>query len=82
LSALLANLCLFWERVECKEFGQDFGEPVGEAIQRTAHIVVRQGTAEHFQDVLCSEYGIDHSVEAEANGSSHQLWWWNEMAGM
>jgi hypothetical protein len=65
-----------------RSFGEHFGEPIGEAIQRTAHIVVGERTAEHFQDVLCSEHGIDHAVEAEANGCRHQLWLWNEMTRM
>jgi hypothetical protein len=82
LRALPANLCLFCECVEGTEFGEDFSEPVGKAIQRMAYRVVGQSPAEHFQDVLCSEYGIDHSVEAEANGSSRRLWLWHEMSRM
>jgi len=78
----VTNLCLFWECVECAEFGEHFGESIGSATERTAYSVVGQSTAEHFQDVLCSEYGVDDSVEARANRPGYELWLWHEMARM
>jgi hypothetical protein len=35
LSALAANLCPFSGRREVARFGDDFGEPVGEAVEAT-----------------------------------------------
>jgi hypothetical protein len=80
MTALPANLCLFC--VESTEFTQHFGKPIRKTIERTAHRVVGQSTAEHFQDVLRSEYGVDDSAEAEANGSSHHFGLWHQMPRM
>ena len=54
-----ANLCPFSGCVEFAGLGDDFGEPVGEACEAVAGSTVRQGTAEHFEDMLGGKQGIE-----------------------
>ena len=78
-SALAANLCPFSGCRELAGFTEDFGEPVGEAVEATARSVVWQRPAKHLEHMLSAEQRIDQTLEA-GSGSERRLRLWNKMA--
>jgi hypothetical protein len=79
LSALAANLCPFSGRREGARFCDDFGEPVGEAVEATARSAVWQRPAKHLEHMLSGKQRIDQTIEA-SSGSERRLGLWNKMA--
>ena len=47
-----ANLCLVLWDVEFAGKREDFGKPIGKAVESASHRTVWQSAAEHFHDML------------------------------
>src|SRR5579885_194832 len=73
--SLPLSLCL-----ELFGFSADFGEPIREAATAGAHSGARHGSAEHLQDVLGAENGIDDAIESGPKEHGRRLWLRSEMA--
>ena len=67
----MANLFPFLWVVESADLGDEFRNAIRKAME-VAGIPVLQGTAVHFEDILCRSKCFDHSVQAtgEQIGSS------------
>ncbi len=66
-----ANLCLvFWD-VEFAGKREDFGKPIGTAVEIASHRTVWQ-SAEHFHDMSCCVVRVKDAVEIGASrGKDH-----------
>jgi hypothetical protein len=76
---LTGHLCPFSGRHELARFGNDFGEPVGEAVEAVPRSVVWKCPAKHLEHMLSSEQRIDQTIEARS-GSDRCLRLRNKMA--
>ena len=67
----LAILCPLSGVPKLFRFGADFGETIRETAEAGSASAARQCPAEHLQNVLCTQEGIDYAVEA---GSKTRRW--------
>jgi len=62
-------------------FGADFGETIGEAAKAGSGSAARQCPAEHLQNVLRTQEGVDDAVEAGSKTRWWHLWLGSEVPG-
>jgi hypothetical protein len=58
-----ANLCLILWDVEFAGKREDFGKPIGKAVESASHRTVWQSAAEHFHDMLRGAQRVKDAVE-------------------
>ena|ERR1051325_6068776 len=73
-------ICPVTNCLEFFRFGAGFDEPVEEAAEAGLYRAAWQGPAEHLQDVLGAEEGIDDAVKTGSKVHGWCLWRWSEMA--
>jgi hypothetical protein len=61
-----ANLCPLFGWAELAGFGEDFGQPIGKAVETASRRAVRQGSTEHLDCVLREEQRVNNAVYASA----------------
>ena len=61
-----ANLCPLFGWAELAGFGEDFGQPIGKAVEAASRRAVRQGSTEHLDCVLREEQRVNNAVYASA----------------
>ena len=58
-----ANLCLVLRDIEFAGKREDFGKPIGKAVEIASHRTVGQSAAEHFHDMLRGAQRVKDAVE-------------------
>jgi hypothetical protein len=66
------------------DFGDDFDEAVGEAVEETAAGSFWKSAAEHFEDVLGGLQGIEEPCRVRTGWRSSKWCWrgWDKMSGV
>jgi hypothetical protein len=74
-----ANLCPLFGWAELAGFGEDFGQPIGKAVETASRRAVRQGSTEHLDCVLREEQRVNNAVYASAWRDDRRLRVWGQM---
>ena len=62
LATYPANLCPLSEGFEFAGFREDFGQPIGKAVEAVSRRAVGQGSAEHLDCVLRIEQRVNNAI--------------------
>jgi len=76
-----ANLCLVLRDGEFAGKREDFGKPIGKAIQRASLGALGQSAAEHFHDMLRGAKRVKDSVEIGAGREGVSFGRWRKVPG-
>jgi hypothetical protein len=76
-----ANLCPILGDVEFAGKREDFGKPIGKAIQRAPLGAIGQSAAEHFHDMLRGAQKVKDAVEIGARREGVSVGRWRKVPG-
>jgi len=76
-----ANLCLILRDVEFAGKREDFGRPIGKAVEIASHRTVGQSAAEHFHDMLRGAKRVKDAVEIGAGREGVSFGRWRKVPG-
>jgi hypothetical protein len=76
-----ANLCPILGDVEFAGKREDFGKPIGKAIQRASLGAIGQSAAEHFHDMLRGAKRVKDAVEIGAGREGVSFGRWRKVPG-
>jgi hypothetical protein len=76
-----ANLCLVLWDVEFAGKREDFGKPIGNAVEIASHRTVWQGAAEHLDNMLRGAQRVKDAVDIGARRESVSFWRWRKVPG-